>query len=81
MEGSAEVGAIDDGVAGGFRIIEVFAACAVEFYGGGVGDVGLAHGEERLGVAEDAGAFAEVGFFELLELLLGLSVSIISGLC
>jgi hypothetical protein len=68
VEGGAEVGAVDDGVARRLWVVEVFAAGAVELHGGGVCDVGLAHGEERLGLAHDAGALAEVGLFELLEL-------------
>jgi len=60
MEGSAEVGAVDYGMAGGFGVVEVFAAGAVEFYGGGVRDVGLTHGEEGLRFAHYAGAFAKV---------------------
>jgi hypothetical protein len=43
-----------------FGVVEVFAACAVELYGGGIGYVGLAHGEEGLRFAHDARAFAEV---------------------
>jgi hypothetical protein len=56
-------------VARGFGVVEVFAFGAKEFDGGGVGDVGLAHGEEGLLVAHYAGAFAEVAFFVFFELL------------
>jgi hypothetical protein len=69
VEGGAEVGAVDDGVARGLGVVDVFAAWAVEFDRGRVGDVGLAEGEEWLRVAEDPGAAAEVGFFEFLELI------------
>ena len=68
MEGAAEVSAVYGGVAGGFWVVEVFAAGAVEFYGGEVCGVVLACGEEGLACAEDAGAFAEFGFFEFVEL-------------
>lgn len=68
VEGGAEVGAVDDGVARRLGVVEVFAAGAVELDGGRVGHVRLAHGEERLRFAHDAGALAEVGFFEFLEL-------------
>lgn len=64
----AEVSAIDDGVARGLWVVEVFAAGTVELHGGRVGQVGLAHGEERLRFAHDARAFSKVGFLELLEL-------------
>lgn len=71
MERSPEVGAVDGEVAGRLWVVEVFTARAVQLHGGRVGDVGLAHGEERLGFAHYAGAFAEVGFFELFELFGG----------
>ena len=68
LEGSTEVGAVDDGVPGGFRVVEVFAFGAVEFDGLDVGKVGHAGWEEEVGVAHDAGAFAKVAFFVLVEL-------------
>jgi hypothetical protein len=55
-------------VARGFRVVEVLAAGAVELDGLEVGDVGEAHGEEGVGVAVDARAFAEFGLFVLVEL-------------
>lgn len=67
-EGSPEVGAIDVGVAGGFGVVEVFAFGAVEFDGLDVWVVGHAGGQERGRGAEDAGTFAEVGFFVFFEL-------------
>ena len=67
-EGSAEIGAVDVGVAGGFGVVEVFAFGAVEFDGLDVGVVGHAGGEEWGGGAEDAGTFAEVGFFVFFQL-------------
>jgi hypothetical protein len=67
VERGAKVSAIDAGVARRLRIVDVFAAPAVELDGGRVGHVGLAHGEEGLRVAHDARAFAKVGLFELLE--------------
>lgn len=79
-EGGTEVGAVDLGVAAGFGVVEIFAAGAVEFYGLDVGVVGHSRGEEGVGCAEDAGAFAEVAFFVFVELrqterkMLGLAV-------
>lgn len=63
-----EVGAVDVGVAGRFRVVEVLALGAVELDGSAGGEVREAGREERVGVAEDPGAFAEVGFFVLVEL-------------
>lgn len=68
VERGAKVGAVDGGVARGFRVVEVLAAGAVELDGLEVGDVGEAHGEEGVGVAVDARAFAEFGLFVLVEL-------------
>lgn len=68
LEGGAEVGAVDGGVAAGFRVVEIFAAAAVEFHRLHVGEIGHAGWEERLRFAEHAGAFAEVGFFVFFEL-------------
>lgn len=68
MEGGAEVGTVDGGVPRGFRIVDVFALGAVHLDGLLVGDIGLAHREERMRVADDAGAFAEVGFFVFVKL-------------
>jgi hypothetical protein len=56
-------------VAGGFGVVGVFAAGAVESYGFEVGDVAEAHWEERVGVAHDARAFPELGLLVLVELL------------
>lgn len=67
-EGSAEVSAIDIGVAGGFGVVEIFAFRAVEFDGLDVWIVGHACGKEGGGAAEEAGAFAEIGFFVFFEL-------------
>lgn len=68
MERGAEVGAIDDGVAGGFWIVEVLAARAVELDSADVGVVVLAHGEQILTFAGKARAFAEVALLEFVEL-------------
>lgn len=67
-ERGAEVGTVDDGMARRLGIVDVFAARTVEFDRGSVGDVGLAHGEERLGFTHDAGTSSEVAFLEFLEL-------------
>ena len=68
MEGGAKVGAVDAAVARGFGVVEVLAFGAVHLHAGFVRDVGLAHGEERVRVADDAWAFAEVGLFVFVEL-------------
>lgn len=60
VEGGAEVGAVDDGVARGFGVVEVLAARAVQLDGRGVGHVRLAHGQQRLRLAHDARALAKV---------------------
>ena len=69
VEGRSEVGAVDHGVSRGLGVVEVLAARAVELHGGRLGNVGLAHGQEGLCAAHDAGTFSEVGFLELLELV------------
>ncbi len=48
MEGGSEIGAVDGGVPGGFRVVEVFAFGTVELYGFYVWVVGEAGWEERL---------------------------------
>ena len=68
MEGGAEVRAIDAIVAGGFRVVQVLAFRAVEFHVRGVRDVVLAGGEQMVGFADDARAFAEDALFVLLHL-------------
>lgn len=68
MERGAEVSAIDNRVAGGLGVVEVFASRAVQLYGRGVCHVGLAHGEKGVRITHHARAFAEVGLFELLKL-------------
>lgn len=68
MEGSAEVSAVDGGVARGFWIVDVFAFGAVEFCGFGCGDVGETHWEERVRATCYARAFAKVAFLVFLEL-------------
>lgn len=69
VEGCAEVGTVDGRVPGGFGVVRVLAARAVEFDGLEVRDVGETHGEERVGVTHDSGAFPELGFLVLVELL------------
>lgn len=69
MERGTEIGAVDGGVPGGFGVVEVFALGAVELDELGAGRVGHAGGEEVVGFAVDAGAFAEIAFFVLFELL------------
>lgn len=54
---------------GRFRVVEVLAFGAVELDGGAGREVGEPGGEEGMCVAEDAGAFAEVGFFVFFELI------------
>jgi hypothetical protein len=68
VEGGAEVGAVDAVVARGLGVVDVLALGAVEFDIAGVGDVVLAHGEQVLGFAEDARAFAEGALLVFLDL-------------
>lgn len=53
----------------GFGVVDVLAARAVELDVADVGDVVLAHGQEVLRFADDAGAFAEDALFEFLHLI------------
>lgn len=78
MKRSAEVSAIDTVVTGRFRVVDVLAFGAVEFHVRGVGDVVLAHGEEGLGFADYAGAFAEGSLFVFFHLF-GNRVNIDAG--
>lgn len=68
LEGGAEVGAVDVGVAGGLWVVEVFAFAAVEFHGLDVWEVGHAGWEKRVGTADHTGAFAKIAFFIFFEL-------------
>lgn len=68
VEGGAEVGAVDGGMARGFGVVEVLAAGAVELDGLEVGDVGETHGEQGVRVTVDAGTFAKLGLLVLVEL-------------
>lgn len=68
VEGGAEVGAVDSGVAGRLWIIDVLAASAVQLDGLEVGHVGEAHGQQRVGLAHDAGALSEVALLVLFQL-------------
>lgn len=75
LEGGAEVGAVDGGVAGGFRVVEVFTFGAVELDGLDVGVVRHAHGEERVVFAHDARTLAEIALLVFLQLVRAGSVS------
>ncbi|KAI4141541.1 MAG: hypothetical protein LQ341_003499 [Variospora aurantia] len=66
-EAGAKVGTVDGGVAGRFRVVEVLAAGAVELDRGGGGEVRQAGREERVPVAEDARAFAEVRTYHFAQ--------------
>lgn len=68
VEGGAKVGAVNAGVARRLGVVDVFAARAEELDGLGVGHVSEAHGQQRLRVAVDAGAFAKLALFVLVEL-------------
>jgi hypothetical protein len=74
MEGGPEVSTVDRGVTGGFGVVQVLAARAVQFNGGGIGGVVLTGGEEGLACTEDARAFAEFALFKFVELLFYISV-------
>lgn len=69
VEGCTEVGAVDGSVAARLGIVHVLAAGAPQLDGLQVGNVGQAHGQQRVRVAVDAGTFAKVGLLVLLELL------------
>lgn len=49
-------------------VVQVLTASTVQLDRGGVGNVVLAHGEQRLSLAHDAGTLAKVCLFELLKL-------------
>lgn len=68
MERSTEVGTIDRGVTGGFRVVNVFALSTIQLDCLLVWEIGLAHREERVRVTHDAGAFAKVSLLVLLKL-------------
>ena len=68
QESRAEVGAVDAVVAGRFRVVDVLAFWAEEFHARGAGRVVLAHGQEVLAAADDAGALAEGAGFVFLHL-------------
>lgn len=68
VKGGAEVGAVDGGVARGFGVVEVLAAGAVELDRLEIGNIGEAHGEQGVRVTVDAGTFAKLGLFVLVEL-------------
>ena len=68
VERGAEVGAIDGGVSGRLRVVDVLTLGAVHLDRLLVREIGLAHREQGVGVADDAGAFAEVGFLVFVEL-------------
>lgn len=67
-EGGTEVGPVNRTVAGGFGRINVFTTTAVEFDRFFIRYVCEADGEERLGLAEDAGAATKVGTLVFVEL-------------
>lgn len=55
-------------MAGGFRIVNVFAFGAVELDSAHVWEVMLAHGQERMSIAKHAGTFAKVAFLIFVKL-------------
>lgn len=68
MEGGAEVGTVDGGVAGGFGVVDVFAFRAIEFDGAHVGKIGLAHRQEGMAITHDARTLAKFAFLVLVKL-------------
>ena len=70
-----EVCPVDAAVSRGLGRVDVLAAATVELDGLFVRDVGEADGEEGLGGAEHARAFAEVGAFVFFELEGWLSIT------
>ena len=73
MEAGTKVGTVNGGVSRGFWIVKIFAFSAVEFHGRCAGYVMLTHWEERLMVAEDAWAFAEVVLLIFFQLSISVS--------
>ena len=68
QESGAEVRAVDAVVAGRLRVVDVLAFRAEKFHAGCAGRVVLAHGQEVLAAADDAGAFAEGAGFVFFHL-------------
>lgn len=68
VERGAKVRAVDGSVPRRLWVVDILAARAVQLHGLLVRYIGLAHREERVRVAEDAGAFPEVCFLVLVEL-------------
>lgn len=55
-------------MAGGFRVVDVFAFRAVELDSAHIWEVMLAHGQEGMSVAKHTGTFAKVAFLILVKL-------------
>ena len=68
LKTGAKICAVDGGVPGGFRVVDVFAFGAVEFDGLDPGGVGQGGGKQGVGGAVEAGATAEIEFFVFFEL-------------
>lgn len=68
VEGGAEIGTVDGGVAGGLGVVDVFAFGAVEFDGAHIGEVGLAHGQKGVAFTQDTRTLAKVALLVLVKL-------------
>lgn len=68
VEGGSEVGTVDGGVSGGFRVVDVLALGTVELDGAHVRKIGLTHGQKRVSLADNAGALSKVAFLVLVKL-------------
>lgn len=68
VERGAEVGAVNTGVSRRLGIVGVLAPGAVKLHGLLIRNIGEPHGQEGVGIAEDARTFAEVGFLIFVEL-------------
>ena len=68
VKACSEVSTVDGLMPIRFRVVYVFASGAVQLHRALVGNVGLAHRKERVGVAEDARAFSKIAFLVFLQL-------------
>jgi hypothetical protein len=69
VEGGTKIGTVDGGVAGGFRVVNVFTLRAVQLDSALVGDVGLAHGQQSMAIAHHTRTLAKVALLVLLKLV------------
>lgn len=68
VERSSKVGSVNGGVARGLRVVDILALGAIQLDRVDVGQVGQAHGEKRLLLAQDTGTLAKVALLVLIQL-------------